>query len=151
MKSIFKTVLLLVIVLVITTSMMPDQKDRIIGNYHMVVGSINGKPNPPDQMDRTLTFFENNQFMGDISFPGGRNFPFIQGVYTVQDDSTIVLHHTYNGKLHDIAWVYNYKFIGDTLCYHGFYTQQPPSNPNLLVKFFVDEKWVRIDKKKSSK
>lgn len=144
MKSHLKIFLLLVLVIVLTTTQISAQKNKLTGDYHLAVALTDGKPNPPDQMDRTMSFFENNQFMGDISFPGGRNFPFIQGIYNVENDSTIVLHHTYDGKLHDVAWVYNYRFKGDTLCYQGFYTQQIPSNPKVMVKFFVDEKWVRI-------
>lgn len=140
MKSILKTLLLLALILVLTTSMMPDQKNRIIGDYHLAKALTDGKPNPAEMMDRTMSYFENNQFMGDISFPNGKNFPFIQGVYTVQNDSIVVLHHTYNGKLHDVAWVYNYHFLGDTLWVRGFFTQAIPVAQNILIKQYIDEK-----------
>jgi len=146
MKSNLYHSLLFSFLIVLITTQVSAQKNQIAGHYQLAVAFTDGKPNPQEQMDRSMTFFENNQFMGDISFPGERNFPFIQGVYNVENDSTLVLHHTYNGKLHDIAWVYNYHFIGDTLCYRGFYTQQIEANPKILVKFYVDEKWVRINK-----
>ena len=146
MKPLFKKFLLLIFAFVLFTSLRPDPKDKIVGYYHLEKATTNGQPIPKSQMDRTVTFFGNNQFMSDISFPGGQNYPFNQGVYMVQNDSILVLHHTEKDTFLDVAWVYRYKFIGDTLCYKGFYTMPVPQNPKVLVKFNVDEKWVRIKK-----
>jgi hypothetical protein len=148
MKPPLSKLIFSVLVIVIASTQISAQKSRLIGDYHLAVASTNGVPNPKDQMDRRVTFFENNQFASDISFPNGQNFPFNQGVYFVQNDSVLVLHHIENKDFLDVAWVYKYKFIGDTLCYKGYYTMPLPQNSKVLVKFYVDEKWVRIGKKK---
>jgi len=78
MKSQLKNVLLLALLFAMSTVQIFSQKPRIIGDYRLAVALTDGKPIPADQMNRTMSFFENNQFMGDIILPGGKNFPFIQ-------------------------------------------------------------------------
>jgi hypothetical protein len=145
MKSLPLNLSLALLMFFIICSMKPDPKSKFVGTFHLEKATTNGQPNPPIQMDRTVTFFENNQFSSDIRYPGGQNFPFNQGVYIVQNDSILVLHHTERDIFLDVAWVYRYKFVGDTLCYKGFYTMPVPQSPKVLVKFYVDEKWVRIN------
>jgi len=147
MTQILKNLLFVAFVLLITTGMMPTDKNRIIGDYRLVKALNNGNPVPQMTMNRNMSFYDENMFIGDITLPNG-NLPYNQGLYYVENDSILIMHNKeMNGTLYPIAFVYKYKISGDTPNIKGFYTREHPTSPNVMIKFTIDEDWVRTNKK----
>jgi hypothetical protein len=123
-----------------------------MGNYRLVKATTNGKPNGSIMMDRTMSFNGDNTFIGNISMLSmqGKDMLYNKGLYFVENDSMLIMHQTTNlGALLKTAFVYNYKISGDTLKLKGYYTREPLEYPTIpvMLKYYIDESWVRIDKK----
>jgi len=145
MKSFPFNLILLFVVLLVSTAWEPATKDQFIGTFRLIKATTNSQPNPSQTMDRLMTFTEENSFAGDINIPSKGNMPFNQGIYIVENEKQILMHHSdpNTKELYPIAFVYNYSFSGDTLRLNGFYFRQAMEIPNIMQKFFIDECWMR--------
>jgi len=148
MKLIFKVLLILTIIFVATTSGTPVKKNQIYGTWKITSGKHNGIAAPRFMMDRTQSFKSDNTFQSLTYTTGGKqNLANWGNFYLISDSTMVTYHKDQAGKLNDVANTYNFHIRNDSLHFHGFYLRQTPGNPSILVKVFIDEWWVRIEKK----
>ena len=115
MKINLINLVLLSLVLAITTAMIPEEKNRLKGNYRLMKAVTNGIPNNAIVINRTMSFNNDKTFIGMITRPNGE-MPFNQWLYFIENDSMLIMHQaTPKWELYNIAYVYNYKITGDTI------------------------------------
>lgn len=151
MKSIFKNLLLFSVFFVLTTSEIPVKNSHLFGTWKLINGKNNGVPAPQVLADRLQTFSKDLTFESKINTPKGLKHG-NGGLYFILNDTTIVtFHKDQNGKLSKIADTYFFRIKNDSLHLYGNYLAEIKENPSVLQKVFIDEKWVRIDKKNENK
>lgn len=147
MKTILRNLSLLTAFLVITCAGMPKEKNPVMGNYRLVKAVTNGQSNIGMVMNRTMSYNDDNSFTGKITIQD-KEMLFNNGLYFVENDSMLIMHpSSIKGDLSNSAFVYNYKITGDTLNIKGYFTKEAIGNSVMLLKYYIDESWVRIDGK----
>lgn len=149
MKSIFKNLLLLFVLLALTTSEISVKENQLIGTWKLVSGKNNGVPAPKALADRLQIFSKDKTFESKVNTPSGLKHG-NGGLYFLPNDTTIVtFHKDMNGKLSKIANTYFFRIKNDSLHLYGNYLAEIKENPSVLQKVFIDELWVKTDKKKT--
>lgn len=148
MKSIFKNLLILTFIFVVTTSGTPDRKNPIYGTWKIASGKHNGTAAPQVLMDRIQYFNSDNTFKSVVNTADGKQVLSNWGNFYLINDSTMVTYHKDpSGKADDIANTYHFQIRNDSLHFYGFYLRQMPTDPKVLVKIYIEEWWVNADKK----
>lgn len=145
MKPIFKNLLILTLIFVVTTSGTPVKKNPIFGTWKIINGKHNGTPAPQVMMDRFQSFDKSQTFQTLIKMPDGKQVIGNMGNFYLVNDTTIVTYHKdQSGKLDNIANTYNFQIENDTMHFYGFYLRQLPNNQTTLLKVYIEEWWVKI-------
>ena len=148
MKSTLKSLIVLFVTLILTTSGIPVKKNQIYGTWKIITGKHDRTNAPKVLMDRKQTFTIENTFQSLIKTPDGKEVIGNLGIFYLINDTTMVTYHKdQSGKPDNVANTYNFKIRNDTMHFHGYYLRQTPANPAVLNKIYIDEWWVRYVKK----
>lgn len=147
MKLIFKNFLPIIILLLVISGGTTFSESRLIGTWKMVNAKSNGISVPQEMTDRQQVFSKDKTFASKLNTSNG----IVQingGIYVRPNDTTLITYHRdLKGKLSTIANTYFFKIKNDTLHLYGNYLSPIKENPALLMKVFIDERWVRIKSK----
>jgi len=147
MKLIFKNFVLLFLVLLLTNCATTVKESQLIGTWKMVSGKNDGISVPKEMTDRHQVFSTNKTFESQLNTPNGL-VHINGGIYISPNDTTLITYHKeLKGKLSSIANTYFFRIKNDTLHLYGNYLAAVNQNPALLMKVFIDERWVRINSK----
>lgn len=148
MKTLIKTLLILTLIFVVTTSGAPVKQNPIYGTWKITSGKHDGTKAPQYMMDRIQLFNSDNTFKSLINRADGKQSLSNWGNFYLINDSTMVTYHKdQTGKLDNVANTYHFQIRNDSMHFYGFYLSQTPGNPSVRVKVYIDEWWVRTDKK----
>jgi hypothetical protein len=148
MKSTLKSLVILFVTLILTTSGIPTKKNQIYGTWKIITGKHNGTVAPKVLMNRTISFTSENTFQSLIITPEGKEVIGNFGIFYLINDTTMVTYHKDQaGKPDNVANTYNFKIQNDSMHFHGYYLGQTPANQSVLNKIHIDEWWVRSVKK----
>ncbi|GEM_PF-3161662 len=147
MKLIFKNLIPIIILLLVISCGSTFSENRLIGTWKMVSAKTDGVSSPQELSDRRQVFSKDKTFASQLNTPNG----LVQingGIYVRPNDTTLITYHRdLKGKLSTIANTYFFRIKSDTLHLYGNYLSPIKENPALLMKVFIDERWVRIKSK----
>ena len=147
MKLIFINLILAIALLFVITCGTTFRESRLIGTWKMVSAKADGVTSSQEISDRRQVFSKDKTFASHLNTPNG----LVQingGIYVRPNDTTLITYHReVNGKLSSIANTYFFRIKNDTLHLYGNYLASVNGNPALLLKVFIDERWVRIKSK----
>jgi hypothetical protein len=124
-----------------------SRKTQLYGIWKLSSGRHNGQSAPASLSDR-IQYFNRDQTFESHAKTNKGIVKANAGKFFLLNDSTIVTYHQdLLGKLENVANTYNFKIRNDSLHFYGFYLRQAPQNPSLLIKIYIDEWWVKSDKK----
>jgi hypothetical protein len=129
------------------TSAKSAPKSQLIGAWQLVSGKHNGTAAPQVLANRIQYFNNDNTFESQINTPNGivrTN----EGRFYLLNDTTIVTYHKMmTGNVGKIANTYYFHIKNDTMHFYGYYLQQSSQNQSMLIKVYIDEQWVKTNKK----
>ena len=147
MKLIIKNLVLIIALLLVISCGTSFSESRLTGTWKMVNAKSNGISAPQELSDRTQVFSKDKTFASHLNTPNG----LVQingGIYVRPNDTTLITYHRdQNGKLSTTANTYFFRIKNDTLHLYGNYLSPIKENPALLLKVYIDERWVRMKSK----
>ncbi len=147
MKQSIRFSAICILSILLCTSAKSAPKSQLFGAWQLITGKHNGAAAPQVLANRIQHFNDNNTFNSQINTPQGV-VHINGGIFYLLNDSTMVTYHQdLLGKLGEIANTYHFQIKNDTLHFYGFYLRQSPQNESILIKVYIDEMWVRTNKK----
>ena len=147
MKLISINIILAIVIFLVIICGTTSRESRLIGTWKMVNAKSSGNSVPQEMTDRSQVFSKNKTFASYLNSPSGK-MQINGGIYVRPNDSTLITYHKdVNGKLSTTANTYFFRIKNDTLHLYGNYLSPIKENPALLLKVYIDERWVRIKSK----
>lgn len=146
MKTNQFTLIAIAISLVVLTSAKPAPKHPLIGKWTPSKALVNGRVDPTAITNRVQEYRDDNSYDARFVDTNGQAKIDYMGKYFFVNDTTIVALRCDNeGRPNNLSNVYTVKVSNDTLHLYGYAIKSAPSGG--VVSFFLNEYWVRTDKK----
>lgn len=121
----------------------PQKSTPIVGKWRPIQALVNGQADPYSTLDKVQEFKVDQTYDAKTKGTDGMEQVLHKGKYLMADDTTMVtIRFTPDGKLTNLANVYNVKIKNDTLHLYGYAVKSPDGRT--LAAFFLDEFWVRL-------